>query len=173
VKKKIGWVISGVTMPESVLLDTSFFLRFLNKNDELFSNADGYYKYFLEKEIAMVVSTISIAEFCVRGSIEELPLKNLQILPFNVNHAKKTGEFARALFEARQKGELEQTERLLISNDSKLFAQADQESQIKHFVTSDIRSLKPFTVLKATIELKFDIINISQKHTEAFGTLGL
>ncbi len=160
-------------MLESVLLDASFFLRFLNKNDELFSNADGYYKYFLDKEIAMVVSTISIAEFCVRGSIEELPLKNLQILPFNVGHARKTGVFARVLFEAKQKGEIEQTERLLIPNDAKLFAQADQESKIKHFVTSDIRSLKPFTVLKTALDIKFDIINISQKHTEAFGTLGL
>lgn len=160
-------------MLESVLLDTSFFLRFLNKNDILFGNADDYYKYFIEKEIAMVISTISIAEFCVKGSIEQLPLKNLQILPFNVNHAKKTGEFARVLFEARQKGELEQTERLLISNDSKLFAQADQEPKIKHFVTSDTRSLKPFNVLKSSLELKFDIIDIEQKHTEAFGTLGL
>ena len=160
-------------MLESVLLDTSFFLRFLNKNDILFGNADAYYKYFLEKEVAMVISSISIAEFCVRGTIEQLPLKNLQILPFNVNHAKRTGEFARVLFEARQKGELEQTERLLISNDAKLFGQADQELKIKYFVTSDARSLKPFNVLKSSIELKFDIIDISQKHTETFGTLGL
>jgi len=160
-------------MLESVLLDTSFFLRFLNKRDDLFSNADGYYKYFLEKEIALVISTISIAEFCVKGSIEELPLKNLQILPFNLNHAKKTGEFARVLFEARKSGELETTERLLIPNDAKLFAQADQEVKIKHFITADARSLKPFNALKSSIELKFDIIDIMQKHTEAFGTLGL
>jgi len=37
-------------MPEGALLDTSFFLRFLNEKDELFKNADNYYQYFLQKE---------------------------------------------------------------------------------------------------------------------------
>jgi len=30
-------------MPEGALLDTSFFLRFLNEKDDLFENADKYY----------------------------------------------------------------------------------------------------------------------------------
>lgn len=72
----------------SVLLDTIFFLRFLNDNDPLFSNADNYFRYFLKKEITMVVSTIAVAEYCVGGEIHELPLKNLQILPFNLSHSK-------------------------------------------------------------------------------------
>lgn len=38
-------------MLKSVLLDTSFFLRFLNEKDPLFENADGYFRYFLEKDI--------------------------------------------------------------------------------------------------------------------------
>lgn len=36
----------------------------------------------------MKISTISIAEYCTGGKIDELPLKFLQILPFNVQHAK-------------------------------------------------------------------------------------
>lgn len=74
---------------KSVLLDTSFFLRFLNENDPLFRKADGYFRYFLEKGIVMVISTISIAEYCVGGDVNELPLRNLQILPFNLDHAKE------------------------------------------------------------------------------------
>ena len=70
-------------MPKSVLLDTSFFLRFLNDSDSLFKNADGYFRYFLKEEINMIISTISIAEYCVGGDIHELPLKNLQILQKN------------------------------------------------------------------------------------------
>jgi hypothetical protein len=93
-------------MPESALLDTSFFICFLNENDKLFNNADGYYQYFLSKEIDMVISTISVAEFCVGGSVDQLPLKNLQILPFNLNHSKKTGEFARVIFDAHKSGKL-------------------------------------------------------------------
>ena len=59
----------------SVLLDTSFFIRFLNDEDPLFKIAMEYYKYFLHNEIKMFVSTISIAEYCVGGSLDELPLK--------------------------------------------------------------------------------------------------
>jgi predicted nucleic acid-binding protein len=60
-----------------VLLDTSFFIRFLNDDDPLFENALEYYKYFLREEIKMYISTISVAEYCVGGSITELHLRNL------------------------------------------------------------------------------------------------
>ena len=73
-------------MKHSVLLDTSFFIRLLNDDDKLHKNARGYFKYFLDKEILMKISTISIAEYCVLGSVEDLPLKNLQIIPFNLDH---------------------------------------------------------------------------------------
>ncbi len=75
-------------MHKSVLLDTSFFLRFLNDNDPLFKNAYGYFRYFLSTEFTMMISTISIAEYCVGGEVHELPLRNLQIVPFNLEHAK-------------------------------------------------------------------------------------
>jgi len=74
---------------KAVLLDTSFFLRFLNYSDPLFNNADGYFRYFIKEEIIMMISTISIAEYCVGGDVHELPLRNLQIVPFNFDHAKK------------------------------------------------------------------------------------
>ena len=51
-------------MPKGVLLDTSFFLRFLNENDPLFKNADGYFRYFLEKDYSLTTSTITVAEYC-------------------------------------------------------------------------------------------------------------
>ncbi len=85
-------------MKRSVLLDTSFFIRLLNDEDPLHLNAVGYFKYFLENEIALKVSTISIAEYCVLGALEDLPLKNIQILPFNLKDAEKTGEFAKIIF---------------------------------------------------------------------------
>jgi len=85
-------------MKHSVLLDTSFFIRLLNDEDELHENALSYYKYFLENDIVLKVSTISIAEYCVFGKLEDLPLKDIQIVPFNLIHAKKTGEFAKIIF---------------------------------------------------------------------------
>ncbi len=84
-------------MKYSVLLDTSFFIRLLNDEDPLHTKAKGYFRYFLEEGIILKISTISIAEYCVKGSVSELPLNNVQILPFNFDHAKRTGEFANSI----------------------------------------------------------------------------
>jgi predicted nucleic acid-binding protein len=119
----------------SVLLDTSFFLRFLNERDPLFANANGYFKYFIEERVPMMISTISIAEYCVGGDISELPLKNLQIIPFNLSHAKRTGEFAKIVFKNKDKLKLQ--ERHIIPNDTKLFSQADIEDTIGFYLSSD------------------------------------
>ena len=141
-------------MHKSVLLDTSFLLRFLNERDPLFANADKFFRYFIQYDIKMMVSTISIAEYCVGGDIEELPLRNIQILPFNVIHAKRTGEFAKVVFEKKLK--LHLPDRKIIPNDTKLFAQADCEKSIDFYLSSDSRSKKIYYLLKETMELKFD-----------------
>lgn len=80
------WILEG-GMKHSVLLDTSFFIRLLNDGNKLHINALGYYKYFLENEITLKVSTITIAEYCVLGKLEDLPIANIQILPFNLKEA--------------------------------------------------------------------------------------
>lgn len=160
-------------MPEGALLDTSFFLRFLNEKDALFKNAEDYYKYFHQKEIKLFISTISIAEYCVGGTVDQLPLKNLIVLPFNIKHAEKAGEFGRILYEARKEKQLEVVERPIIINDAKLFAQADIDERINYFVTSDKRSINIYNTLKVKTKLDFNFIDISDNHTEVFGVLDL
>ena len=155
----------------SVLLDTSFFLRFLNEDDPLFRTADSYFRYFLEKEITMMISTISIAEYCVGGEVHELPLRNVQIVPFNFDHAKKTGEFARIVFQ--NKGKLKLKERNIIPNDTKLFAQADCEKSVAFYLSSDAESLKIYKLLKQEVAVKFQFIDLHIPHHEAFGLLDL
>lgn len=54
-------------LPYSVILDTSFLIRLLSAKDSLHLNAVGYFKYFLENDIPMYVSTISVAEYCVNS----------------------------------------------------------------------------------------------------------
>lgn len=155
----------------SVLLDTSFFLRFLNDNDPLFKNADGYFRHFLEKEIDMMISTISIAEYCVGGSITELPLKNLQVVPFNLNHALRTGEFAQIVYREKNKGSLQVNDRKIIPNDSKLFAQADSEKTIEYYLSSDIESLKIYDILRQYTQINFQFLPLSVPAAETFGLL--
>lgn len=160
-------------MKRSILLDTSFFIRLLNDKDSLHSNAVGYFKYFLENEIILKISTISIAEYCVLGKLEDLPLKNVQIIPFNLKDAEKTGEFARIIFTENKVNEEKLAPRAIIPNDSKLFAQADLDKTITHFVTSDVRSKKTLILLKKVTNPRFDIICIDIPFSETFGILDL
>lgn len=119
----------------------------------------------------MMISTISIAEYCVGGSIDELPLRNLQIVPFNLNHAKRTGEFAKIVFE--NKGRIKIMERNIIPNDSKLFAQADSEDRIDYYLSSDRESIKIFNLLKEYTQPKFQFIDLNTPYTDTFGLLDL
>jgi len=154
---------------KSVLLDTSFFLRFLNDESPLFKNADNYFRYFIQHEITMMISTISIAEYCVGGDIHELPLKNLQIVPFNLDHSKRTGEFAKIVFQ--NKGKFKLNERNIIPNDTKLFAQADCEKSVEFYLSSDTESLKIYNLLKEHTNPKFQFIDLNTPYNETFGIL--
>jgi len=58
------------------------FYRLLNDEDPLHKNAVGYFRYFLENDIILKVSTISVVEYCALGRLEDLPLKNVQIIQF-------------------------------------------------------------------------------------------
>jgi hypothetical protein len=155
----------------AVLLDTSFFIRFLNDEDPLYKNADDYFRYFLQKEITMVISTISIAEYCVGGDVHELPLRNLQILPFNLDHSKRTGEFARIVFQ--KKDRLKLNERNIIPNDTKLFAQADSEKIIDYYLSSDSESSKIYNLLNQETNPRFQFIDLNISYHETFGLLDL
>jgi len=156
---------------KSVLCDTSFFIRLLDKNSDLHSNAKGYFKYFTENDYKLLISTISIAEYCVGGDISELPLKNLQILPFNLDHSKRTGEFARIIFQ--NKGALNLNERKIIPNDTKLFSQADSEKSVESYISSDTESLKIYNLLKQKTNPKFQFIDLRVPYNETFGLLDL
>ncbi len=154
-----------------VLLDTSFFIRLLNESDPLHINVLNYYRYFLENEFTLKTSTISIAEYCVKGELAELPLQDVQIIPFNINHAEKAGQFAAIVFQNRTI--LNLSDRKIIPNDTKLFAQADAEEQIQMFATSDEECIKVYMLLNSTQKLNFGIINIRKPYHETFGILDL
>lgn len=158
---------------KAVLLDTSFFIRFLNESDPLFKNADEYFRYFLHKEITMMISTISIAEYCVGGDVHELPLRNLQIVPFNLDHSRRTGAFAKIAFNAKRNGKIDVANRNIIPNDTKLFAQADCEKAIEFFLSSDSESLKIYNLLRQETTPKFQFIDLNTPYNETFGLLDL
>lgn len=154
-----------------VLLDTSFCIRLLNATDPLHDNVLDFYRHFLEKGYRLKISTVSIAEYCVRGSIDQLPLRNLEVLPFNLDHAVRAGEFANLVFAGR--GVLDLGNRLIIPNDSKLFAQAHVDHEITSFATSDEECVKIYEFLKRSRALDFEIMNIREPYTSVLGILPL
>lgn len=154
---------------ESILLDTSFILRLLKRDDPLCENAEIYFRAFLNKQIPMFFSTISIAEYCVRGSYNELPMRNLQVLPFNTHHAIKAGEFMSEIFRVRETQRAELSNRAVVINDTKLFAQADSESFISHYITSDSKSAKVYNLLANVIPIRFTFIDLKTPPGEFFG----
>lgn len=86
---------AGSTGFDGVLLDTSFIIRLLKTDDPLHANTKAWFRCLLERKVPMHLSTISISEFCVKGSFDQLPLRNVRVLPFNWQHAQRSGEFAR------------------------------------------------------------------------------
>lgn len=155
-------------------------IRLLNPLLPLHLNALNYYKHFLEKGIKMKFSTISIGEYTVKDNIESLPFLNFQVLPFNIDHAIRAGAFANILFQIRktentsQKISIEryliEMPRNIISNDVKLFAQADIDKSINAFVTSDSKSKRFLTDIKSC-NPKFRIIDISIPLSVTIGEL--
>lgn len=153
---------------KSVLLDTNFFIHLLQESSQLHKNANDYFKYFCEQNIRMKISTISIAEYCVIGNLDELPLKDLQIIPFNTDHATKTGEFARYVFERKSQISIE---RKIIPNDTKLFAQADVDSSVEFYLSSDTESQKIYELPKTKGNINFKFLDLHNTYLESFSKL--
>lgn len=157
---------------DCVLLDTSFFIRLLNEEDLLHNNALGYFRYFLEHDFVIKISTIAIAEYCVRGEVSELPLKNMLIVPFNFDHAQRAGKMIAEVYAEKKRRGATIAPRAVVPNDTKMFAQADVEPDINFYGTADVECKKVYDMIK-TLEgkLSFDFIDITIPYTTFFGLL--
>ena len=124
-----------------VFCDTGFVIRLLDETNELHNNALGYYKYFHENDYILRMSTIAVAEFCVKDSVEHLPLKNILLAPFNANHAVQSGECARILYDAKAKGVM--VVNTTSSHDGCESSRSDQMCAI-HCIRHRFKHLHPF-----------------------------
>ena len=86
----------------------------------------------------MYLSTIVISEFQVKQAINDLPLRNFVVLPFNVDHAMRCGLMIRQM--PRDSGD----DRVRVKDDFKLLAQCDCES-VSHLISEDASARWPNT----------------------------
>jgi len=106
----------------SVLLDTSFLITFSDPNRPNHQVAIDYYKECILRKVPMYLSTIVISEFQVKQAINDLPLRNFIVLPFNVDHAMRCGIMIRQM--NRDAGD----DRVQVKDDYKLISQCDCEN---------------------------------------------
>jgi hypothetical protein len=121
----------------SVLLDTSFLISLSDPTRIHHSAATAYYRECARRQIPMYLSTIVISEFQVMQAINDLPLRNFVVLPFNVDHAMRCGLIIRQM--ARDPGD----DRVRVKDDFKLLAQCDCEA-ISHLISEDASTLAKY-----------------------------
>ena len=158
-------------MHNAALLDTSFFLRFLNDDSPLFNNADGYFRYFLQKEIKMYIFYNFHCWILCWWWYPGITFKKFTNCTIQYWPCKKNRWICKTGFQNKNK--LQLLERNLIPNDYKLFASADIEKNIEFYLLSDAESYKIYRLLKEHLNPKFKFIDLNIPFGETFGVLEL
>jgi hypothetical protein len=116
---------------------------------------------FIRQQINMRISTISIAEYCVKGDYDDL-LKYELMLPisYHENMAIITSSFAKILLDAKRNGitEFPDFNKKVIANDVKLLATANSNIDISYYISSDTGNQAMYDFLKTKTEIKFQFI---------------
>ncbi len=123
----------------SVLLDTSFLISLSDPTRANHAAAMAYYRECVRRQIPMYLSTIVISEFQVKQAINDLPLRNFVVLPFNVDHAMRCGIIIRQL--ARDPDD----DRVRVKDDFKILAQCDCEA-VSHLMSEDASTLAKYLI---------------------------
>jgi predicted nucleic acid-binding protein len=120
-----------------VVLDTSFFISLADSKRANHLAARKYWKYFLENEIPIYLSTIVVSEFYLKQELPPEILRSCVILPFNWNDAIK----ASGLDFRSHAGDRES--RQASKDDVKIIAQAEMIGA-EYLVTDDESTLFKF-----------------------------
>ncbi|MEZ4827854.1 MAG: hypothetical protein R3C61_16445 [Bacteroidia bacterium] len=142
----------------------------MKKDDPDHQHAQAYFMRFLEDGTRIYSSTIVAAEYGVKDNINHLPVRDVTLLAFDINHARQASDFAKAIFHARKKGVIELENRVLIPNDTKLIAQA-QVIQADYFVARDANAENLLTFLQKEGLISCRFLDIASPPNQFFGEL--
>jgi predicted nucleic acid-binding protein len=118
-------------------LDTSFLISFADPNRPNHGVAVEYFRHCVAEHIPMWISTVAAGEFQVKQSINDLPLRNFKIQPYNLSHAIRAAALFNQLKDASARSE---ERRPIIINDLKIIAQA-ADDKISVILTEDENTL--------------------------------
>ncbi|WP_395319248.1 type II toxin-antitoxin system VapC family toxin [Variovorax sp. UC74_104] len=118
----------------AILLDTSYLISLADPARAHHRAAVSYLREALKRGVPLYLSAIAASEFQVKQAVTDLPLRNFEVLPFNIDHAMTAGLLMRDL--QRDSGD----DRSAVKDDIKLIAQAICES-LTHILTEDAQTL--------------------------------
>lgn len=134
----VGGEPTGERHLSSILVDTSFLITLADPTREHHETAKTYLRESLKANVPLYLSAIVASEFHAGQSVNDLPLRNFIILPFNIDHAMTAGLLMNSVIR-RDSGD----ERNAVKDDIKLIAQAVCES-ITHVLTEDEKTLAKY-----------------------------
>lgn len=146
-------------MARAVLLDSGFLIRLMNPEDSLHHVALDFFKKCIAGGIVCKVSTIALAEYGVKGDLRFLPTRYLQYVPFLYSHAKVAATFMRTVIQAKQERGAVIQPRVIIPNDTKMFAQASDDPEVFAFVSADAEAKKVYDLLEHP---DFEFVNLRE-----------
>ena len=146
-------------MAKSVLLDSGFLIRLMNPDEPLHQVALNLFKKYIVSGIVCKVSTIALAEYGVKGDLRFLPTNYLQYVPFMYAHEQTASVFMRKIIQVKQERGAVIMPRVIIPNDTKMFAQASTEPDVIAFVSADAEAKKVYDLLDNP---GFDFVNIRE-----------
>ncbi len=118
----------------AILLDTSDLISLADPNRPHHETAVSYLREALRRGVPLYLSAIAASEFQVKQAVTDLPLRNFEALPFNIDHAMTAGLLMRG--QQRDAGD----DRGAVKDDIKLIAQAICES-LTHILTEHAQTL--------------------------------
>ncbi len=133
-----------------IALDTSFLIRLLSKTNIHNQDANLFVKEFKNKKSIFYISTITLAEYLVKGKTEDLPLEYFRLDTFNHYQA----EISANIFNKLRNNRGSITRRAL-KDDVKILAQAI-EKEIDYILCAD----SDFETLIKQYDTDVKVINI-------------
>ena len=144
-------------MQRSVLLDSGFLIRLMNPEEGLHAVAMNLFRSFVTNGVTCKVSTIAVAEYGVKGCLQYLPTRYLEFVPFTFQHAEVAARFMQTILKVKQERGAVIQPRVIIPNDTKMFAQASYEDDVYAFVSADSEAKKVYDLLENP---KFEFVDI-------------
>jgi predicted nucleic acid-binding protein len=145
-----------------VVIDTSYLITLASASRPHHEIARRYWRYFLDENIPIFLSTIVVSEFCLKQEIDPSILRNCVILPFNWDAAIKAVDLDFRQF----KGET--ADRVALKDDMKILAQAAVVGA-SHIITEDEQSLYRYAeILQRAGKVNFKAIKLADEFDPAF-----